>query len=192
MNSLDVKTDFSDNPRVTTGEDSAERDRVDARVDRWATEIPGLDVPTEAIAQRISMLEHYLDKGMGTSTAPFGIGVGEYKVLTVLRGSGAPYRMSPSKLADSCNLSTGAMTNRLDNLERSGLVQRLPDPEDRRSLQVELTEQGRDVWQQIAEVAAAREARIASALTEQEKTELNGFLRRLVLSFERELGPLKK
>ena len=70
MNSLDVKTDFSDNPPVTSGEDSAERDRVDARVDRWAAEIPGLDVPTEAIAQRISILEHYLDKGMSTSSAP--------------------------------------------------------------------------------------------------------------------------
>ena len=58
-------------------------------------------------------------------------------------------------------------------------------------MQVELTDQGRDVWQQIAEVAAAGK-RVASALSEQEKTELNGFLRRLVLSFERELGPLKK
>lgn len=192
MDSLDVKTDFSDNPPVTSGEDSAERDRVDARVDRWAAEIPGLDVPTEAIAQRVSMLDHYLDKGMGAATTPFGLGVGEYKVMTVLRGSGAPYRMSPSKLADSCNLSTGAMTNRLDNLERAGLVKRLPDPDDRRSVQVELTEQGHETWQKIAEVAAAREARVVATLDESEKTALNGLLRRLVLSFERELGPLKK
>jgi DNA-binding MarR family transcriptional regulator len=192
MDSLDVKTDFSDNPHVTTGEDSGERDRVDARVDRWATEIPGLDVPTEAIAQRISMLEHYLDKGMGKATAPFGLGVGEYKVLTVLRGSGEPYRMSPSKLAEYCNLSTGAMTNRLDNLERDGLVQRLPDPDDRRSLQVELTEKGAGVWQQIAEVAADREKRVTATLDTKEKAQLNALLRRLVLSFERELGPLKK
>ena len=95
MDSLDVKVNVADNPAVTGGEESAEHDRVDARIGRWAKEIPGLDVPTEEIAQRVSILHKYLDRSLAETTAPYGLGMGEYKVLTVLRGSGSPYRLSP-------------------------------------------------------------------------------------------------
>jgi DNA-binding MarR family transcriptional regulator len=40
------------------------------------------------------------------------------------------------------------MTNRLERLERAGLVTRMPDPQDRRGILVGLTEQGRDVVEQ--------------------------------------------
>ena len=84
------------------------------------------------------------------------------------------------------------MTNRLDNLEEAGFVRRLPDPDDRRSLQVELTKKGRSVWQQTAQLQADKEAKVTSALDENEKAQLNVYLRRLVLAFEREVGPLHK
>src|SRR5918994_2815093 len=48
----------------------------------------------------------------------------------------------PSDLARSSLITTGAMTARVDRLERAGLIQRTPDPTDRRSMLVQLTGQG--------------------------------------------------
>jgi DNA-binding MarR family transcriptional regulator len=179
---------------VATDDDvaTAERDRVDARVDRWVGEIPNLDVATEAITQRVHLINRGLERALSEITERHGLNVGEYKVLTILRGQGEPYRLSPTKLAEWCLLSSGAMTNRLDNLEREGLVERIPDPSDRRSVQVGLTSKGHGVWDEMAGEAAEREALIASALDHDEKEQLNALLRRLVLSVEREVGPLKK
>ena len=85
-------------------------------------------------------------------------------------------------------LSSGAMTNRLDRLETAGLVRRLPDPSDRRALQIELTDAGWQAWQDSVGVQAQKEALVASALNDAEKEKLNGLLRRLMLQFEGEAG----
>jgi DNA-binding MarR family transcriptional regulator len=84
------------------------------------------------------------------------------------------------------------MTNRLDRLEAAGLVRRLPDPSDRRALQVELTEAGWQAWQDSVGVQAQKEALVASALSAAEKDQLNGLLRRLMLQFEAEAPPPAK
>ncbi len=71
--------------------------------------------------------------------ARYGISFGEYLVLAALRRAGPPYRMNPNRLLNSVILSSGAMTNRLDRLEAMGLVEREPDPTDRRGRLVVLT-----------------------------------------------------
>ena len=50
-------------------------------------------------------------------------------------------------LANDLRLSTGAMTNRLDRLEKAGLIRRLPDPNDRRGTLIEPTEAGHAAWE---------------------------------------------
>jgi DNA-binding MarR family transcriptional regulator len=64
-------------------------------------------------------------------------------------------------------------------------VKRLPDPNDRRGVLIELTKTGQEKWLDTTGAGAAREALIASALTEREKKELNALLRRLMLEFEK-------
>ena len=66
-------------------------------------------------------------------------------MLAALRRSGEPYRLTPTKLAEEALISTAGMTNRLDRLEQAGLVERLPDPDDRRGVLVELTGEGREL-----------------------------------------------
>lgn len=78
------------------------------------------------------------------------------------------------------------MTNRLDRLEEAGLVQRLPDPDDRRALLVELTDQGHKLWLESVGVQASKEAAIAAALNRRELKELNELLRKVLLEFEKE------
>jgi DNA-binding MarR family transcriptional regulator len=86
------------------------------------------------------------------------------------------------------DLSSGAMTNRLDRLETAGLLRRLPDPNDRRGIQVELTPEGKQLYEDAIGVQGRKESFFAEALTKAEKKQLNGLLRKLMLEFERAEG----
>jgi DNA-binding MarR family transcriptional regulator len=164
-------------------ETSEEQDHVD----RWLAEreLPGVDLEVEGIVDRINGLNRRLHRLLDETLSEFGLSLGEWKVLNHLQSSGPPYRRSVGKLAERADLSSGAMTNRLDGLEQAGLVRRLPDPEDRRGVKVELTDKGLLLWEDALRTGAAQEALVAAALTKEEKQQLNGLLRRLMLEFER-------
>jgi len=165
-------------------ETSEEQDHVD----RWLAEreLPGVDLEVEGIVDRINGLNRRLHRLLDETLSEFGLSLGEWKVLNHLQSSGPPYRRSVGKLAERADLSSGAMTNRLDGLEQAGLVRRLPDPEDRRGVKVELTDKGLLLWEDALRTGAAQEALVAAALTKEEKQQLNGLLRRLMLEFERQ------
>ena len=82
-------------------------------------------------------------------------------------------------------LSSAAMTNRLDRLEKAGLVRRIPDERDRRAVQIEVTDEGRALYERTVDAQAAKEAIVAEALSVKQQDELNALLRRLMLAFER-------
>jgi DNA-binding MarR family transcriptional regulator len=160
-----------------------ERDHIDRFLEE--TELPGVDLEVEGIVDRINGLRRRINAMADDTLAGLGLAEGAWKVLTTLRFGGPPYRRSAGKLAKRAELSSGAMTNRLDKLEKAGLVRRLPDPEDRRGVLVELTKKGHRAWEDGLAAQAANEALIAAALTPDEKRELNSLLRRLMLEFER-------
>jgi DNA-binding MarR family transcriptional regulator len=113
-----------------------------------------------------------------------GLTNGDYKVLNALRWAGKPYRRSAGDLAKRADLTSGAMTNRLDQLEAEGFVRRLRDPADRRGVLVELTEKGRKRHHEALGVQAKKEALLAEALSEREMEQLNTLLRRVMLTLE--------
>ena len=164
---------------------TGERDHVDRWLDDLRDELPGVDLDVEAIVNRIQMLGKRLKASMEETLAQHGLSTGEFQVLCTLKWQGAPYRSTPGKLAKRADLSSGAMTNRLDGLERAGLIRRLPDPDDRRGTVIELTAEGLEAWEAALGAQAAKEAFVASALDPAEKDELNDLLRRMMLAFER-------
>src|SRR5919198_832704 len=118
----------------------------------------------------------------------FGLDYAEYKLLGLLSREGEVFRSSPGKLARLMELSSGAMTNRLDRLEQAGLVRRVPEPNDRRGIQGELKEKGKRLYEDAIGVQGRKEALVAAALTDAEKKQLNSLLRRLMIEFERAEG----
>ena len=162
----------------------AEPDIVDRRIADWVGDLPGLDLEVEGIVERIQHLEKQIRKMLDDTLAEFGLNVGEWAVLGSLRRAGEPYRRSPGKLAKQFGLTTGAMTNRLDKLEEAGLIRRLPDPDDRRGVIVELLPEGREVWERAVGAQAAKEQFVASSLSKTEQKQLNTLLRRMVHSGE--------
>jgi DNA-binding MarR family transcriptional regulator len=164
----------------------AERDHVD----RWLesvdlSSIPNLDPEVEGIVDRIMSLNRRFKRMAEETLSEYGLSHGEWSVLGALYRAGRPYRRAAGKLADVCECSSAAMTNRLDRLEEQRLVRRLPDPDDRRGVLVELTPKGHEAWNESTGASAQKEALIASALKAREKKQLNELLRRLMLEFER-------
>jgi DNA-binding MarR family transcriptional regulator len=191
MGSFDVKKLEVENPPVAKADPvTVEPDQVDASLAVWARELPDLDLETEGIVERIHKLERHVDSTMRETLDAFDLSYGEYKLMMHLRYGGPPYRGKPGKLAKRLGLSTGAMTNRLDNMERRALIRRLDDPEDRRGVIVELTDDGRLLWDRTVAAQAEKESIVATALDEAERRQLNELLRRLMNAFERHHGPL--
>jgi DNA-binding MarR family transcriptional regulator len=160
-----------------------ERDRVDRFLEsEFLEQIPNLDLAVEGIVDRIMGISKRYKNSLEETVAEHGLSWADWKMLSAL------IRKSPrsaGKLAEITELSSGAMTNRLDRLEESGIVRRLADPDDRRGVLVELTAKGKRAYHAAAGEAAAKEALITSALNKREKGELNSLLRRLMVEFER-------
>jgi DNA-binding MarR family transcriptional regulator len=159
-----------------------DRDHVDRFLEEH--DLPGVDPEVEGIVDRINGLRRRFHAMADETLAELGLAEGAWKVLTTLRFAGPPYRRSVGKLAKRAELSSGAMTNRLDRLEEAGLVRRIPDPDDRRGVLVELTDAGRTAWEQSVSAQAEKESLIAAALSAKEKQHLNALLRRLMREFE--------
>ena len=169
------------------GVSEAEADHLDAQLDVWTREIPSLDRLTEGIVERIQKLSRLFNHSMEATLAETGLAVRAYRVLGRLRYQGPPYRLSAGELAEEMGLSSGAMTNRLDRLEEAGLVRRIADPDDRRGVLVEPTAAGHAAWDRTVHTQAAREALIASVISDSEKEQLHTLLRRLMGAFPEEV-----
>jgi len=168
---------------MTTMARTEERDHVDRFLEE--NDLPGVDLEVEGIVDRINGIRRRFHRMLDETLVEFGLSEGEWKALNQLRLAGPPHRRSPGQLSEWAELSSGAMTNRIDRLEHAGFVRRLPDPDDRRGVLVELTEAGHKAWEDSVATQAAKESLVAAALTKDEKRQLNALLRRLMLEFER-------
>jgi DNA-binding MarR family transcriptional regulator len=160
-----------------------EKDNVDDLLARLDDAGARLDLEVEGIVDRISSINKRVHAALKETLAVYGITPEDWGVLTTLRlrkdGSG----VSPGVLARWLEISSGAMTSRLDRLEGAGYVRRVPEPRDRRGVVVELTDEGRAAWDAGIEVQGRKEAFFASALTKDEQRRLNDLLRKLSLAF---------
>jgi DNA-binding MarR family transcriptional regulator len=155
-------------------------DRLLARITAAGVETIDLDV--EGIVDRIGSIHYRIKRAHEEVLREHGLTHQEFGVLSRLRLGAKNGRSSPGELAADLELSSGAMTTRLDRLEEAGLVRRLPDPDDRRGVVVELTDEGRAKWDSAAEVQARRESFFARTLTKPEQKKLNELLRKLLLA----------
>jgi DNA-binding MarR family transcriptional regulator len=156
------------------------RDEIDEQLDVWVREIPDLDRLTEGIIERIGILNYNINLGMEQTLEEYELDRRSFSLLGKLRRIGKPYRASAGKLAADLRLSSGALTNRLDRLERAGLIRRLPDPNDRRGTIVEPTSLGNSMWDKTVGAAARREITYTQQLTPAQKEQLHDLLRAMM------------
>ena len=157
-------------------------DEVDAIVEAWQRELPDVDLSPMQVLSRISRLARHLDRARKAAFAAHEVEPWEFDVLSALRRSGTPYRLSPGRLVAETMVTSGTMTNRVDRLVDRGLVERSADPADRRGVLVSLTEAGRRVVDAALEELLGHERAILAALPSDEAARLADTLRTLARS----------
>ena len=160
------------------------RDEVDALVEAWRRERPDLDVAPLEVLSRVSRLARHLDLARRQAFETHDLEPWEFDVLAALRREGPPYALSPGRLLQVTLVTSGTMTNRIDRLEAKGLVERLPDPNDGRSVQVVLSDSGRGRVDDALTDLLAHERAILAALSAHEQDKLADLLRGLTLPFD--------
>ena len=159
-------------------------DHVDHLIEQWGHVLPELDVSPMAVIARISRLCRILERDVDQIYAEHGLNHAQFGVLAALRRSGPPYRLSPTALYNSLLITSGAVTNRLERLTAAGLVRRVPDPSDGRSLLVALTPKGLRLIDRLVARHYAREAELLESLGARDREELVRILRGLLLAVE--------
>jgi DNA-binding MarR family transcriptional regulator len=107
----------------------------------------------------------------------------EYSVLRLLQRA-PEQRLTPSVLAEKIICTTGAMTKLVDRLQRGGLVERAPDPADRRGVRVEITRDGEAIADQAAETYRVGRERVLDRFDDRESDRIHEHLIRLLGALE--------
>ena len=156
-------------------------DRAQQAEEEWRRERPDIDAGVMATVGRLLEAAQLMERDkLAPLAAQFGLQKGEFDVIATLRRSGTPYRLMPTELYEGLMLSSGAMTSRLDRLERSGLIERLPSPSDRRSVLVQLTPAGLALIDKVLPLHVANEQQALAVLTAGEQGQLNQLLAKLI------------
>ncbi|GGK81299.1 MarR family winged helix-turn-helix transcriptional regulator [Ornithinimicrobium pekingense] len=159
-------------------------DDVDGVVAAWRRERPDLDVAPLEVLSRVSRLARHLDIARRRAFAEQGLEAWEFDVLSALRRSGDPYRLTPGDLLRETLVTSGTMTNRLDRLAERGLLTRQAAPHDRRAVLVTLTQEGRRLADQALEALLEGERELLAGLATDERSRLAAYLKRLLVDFE--------
>jgi DNA-binding MarR family transcriptional regulator len=157
-------------------------DAMDEIVAQWNRERPDLDVSPTHVLQRVTRAYLLQSASFADLFSRFGMSFADYEVLAALRRSGPPYRLNPTALFNALVLSSGGMTKRLDRLEAAALVERLPDPGDRRGRLVSLTSKGGELVDNALVAHLANEERLLSGLSATDRRRLADLLRKLLVS----------
>ncbi|MDH7798369.1 MULTISPECIES: MarR family transcriptional regulator [unclassified Beijerinckia] len=164
-------------------------DSVEHLLQEWQRERPELDPSPIGVQGRIVRLSAHFLRAAEDYLGPLDLGWEAFSLIVTLRRSGKPYEMRPTDILRESLLTSGAVTNRIDRVERLGLVERRPDTEDRRSYVIRLTPAGK----KLADKAIANHidavGGLLDVLSAKEQAQLAGLLSKLLGAFEKKAKP---
>jgi DNA-binding MarR family transcriptional regulator len=167
-------------------------DRVHLIVAAQQREFPRLDYSAKAVAGRLVRLGTLFIEAIGRVADRFGLSTNEYVILCALRAAGAPFTLPPKSIRPLLGLTSGGMTNILHDLEHRGLVERLPDPADRRGVLIRLTDQALALIGSAIEAHVSEEHRMLVGLSPKERAVLESLLSKLLIALEPVTAPSVK
>lgn len=141
-------------------------------VAQWKQELPELEAENMLLIGRLKRAAALIARELEKVYGEYGLTEGSFDVLATLRRSGAPYTLTPTELFSSLMVTSGTMTTRLKNLENQGLIDRLPNPDDARSMLVRLTDKGKELIEKALFPYVENEKRLMKKLDLKTKTSL--------------------
>lgn len=168
--------------------DASTLDPVSVILAQWQRERPDIDPAPMRLFGLIARTQSMTTSFMNDALAKWGLSRPSFDVLAALRRAGPPFNLTPKKLSESLMLSGAGMTSRLDRLESLYLIARLPEPTDRRSLKIQLTDRGVRLIDEVVPGIVAAQWNIASKLGASKTEEMIGLLTRFtaLLAAERD------
>jgi DNA-binding MarR family transcriptional regulator len=161
------------------------RDQVDLLVEFWCRENPGVDTATKTLAIRLRRAAHHLERALRRELAEHQMEMWELEVLLALRRA-PEHRLSAGDLLRQSQVTSGAITNRVANLEERGWVRRDVDPKDRRAVLVSLTPSGLARAEQMLATKTTAEQRTFAGLDRATVERMSSDLRTLLVTLEGE------
>jgi DNA-binding MarR family transcriptional regulator len=143
------------------------------RVNERAAGIAELD---QRIPFLLSQLGAYIADDFKQRLAPLSVHPRTNAVLVALAGNDG---QSQRQLSARLGVHRNVMVSLIDTLERQGLVQRRPHPDDRRAFAVTLTAKARDLLPALEEQSDAIEDEVTAALSPEERADLLRMLQRV-------------
>jgi DNA-binding MarR family transcriptional regulator len=159
-------------------------DHMDAIEQAWRRERPDVEVGPLVLLGRLFRVTELADARLARALGERNLQRGWFDLLAALRRSGPPYELRPGELMRATMLSSAGMTKRLDRLVEAGLLERRPDPGDRRGTLVRLTAAGRRAIDAALPVHVANEELLLAPLSERERKTLDRLLRKLLRPLE--------
>lgn len=173
---------------LATKRAAAQRPAFEDSIDRvevaWRKERPDIDVSSVGIISRLWRVSRHLERERKDRLAELGTDRVTLDVLAMLRRSGPPYRRTAGELTQSSLITSGGVSQRLDKLERAGLITRHIHPEDRRRIEVQLTPEGMKLVDGVLSDLMAHENELLAVLSERDRTDLRRLLKILLAEFE--------
>ena len=160
-------------------------DAVDAILEQWRRERPDLDASPMGPIGRIKRCAALLEARLESGFAEFDLCLWEFDMLATLRRAGAPYRLSPTELFSTLMVTSGTMTHRLKRLETRGMIERLPNEHDARSMLVQLSRKGFTLIDRAVEAHVENEHRLLSTLPAAVVADLDANLSALMRALEK-------
>ncbi len=158
------------------------KDAIDEILEQWTEERPELDTASLGVVIRVMTLYKAFYGQAASALAPLNLEVFEYDVMSALRRQGEPFALAASRLAAETGMSGGAMTNRIDRLEKRGLVRRQRDVNDRRGVTVSLTPEGRNMINKAIQLRLDAADEGLTGIGPRERKQLASLLRKIVLA----------
>jgi len=159
-------------------------DQIDKIIAQWNRERPDLDVSSMSLVGRLKRITQHLSREMDKTFSTFGLNRASFDVLATLRRSGAPYRLSPGDLLATMMVTSGTMTNRIDQLVKAGLVERIENANDGRSVIISLTDKGFTTIDAAVTAHVETQGRLTRDLSKQDFETLNELLGKFLNNFE--------
>lgn len=169
---------------VTTGASFDARDAVDTVVERWLSLRPDLDFTPFAVTIRLAQLRGRIEAEVDANLRAHGVRTPDFAALITLMRIGGEGGVSQQRLADELRLTPGTVSVRIDRLVQSGLAERSPDPSSKRRTLIVATPAGNHLFERVIPSHLRTEDRLLAALSEDERTQLAGLLRKLLAEFE--------
>lgn len=162
-------------------------DRAELAAGQWARERPDLDTGPMVLLGRLAETAMKTARDhLNPLFAAHGLQPGEFDVLATLRRSAGPYALTPTDLYEAAMISSGSMTNRIDRLEKAGLVERRSNPADKRGTLVALTDEGLRLIDALIDRHVSNQHDIVSGLDIREQEQLSGLLAKLLATLKRD------